>query len=319
MKLRFLWLVAAVVLAGRASATDDTAYLFTYFTQNGEDGLHLAWSRDGYRWEALNGGKSYLTPAVGRQKLMRDPCVTRGPDGTYHLVWTTGWWENNIGHASTEDFLHWSAQQEIPVMADEPAVRNSWAPEIDYDAKRGDYLIFWASDIRGKFPETRAAAGKDLNNRIYCTTTTDFVTFAPTRLFYDPGFSVIDATILPANGRFYLIVKDESLVPPKKHLRIASSDDLMGPYSAPAPPFTPPGLWVEGPTAIKIGDAYLCYFDAYLVKHYGAMRSRDLQTWEDVTDRMTFPNAGTPERLRHGTVIAVPQSLVDQLRAAPGS
>ena len=311
--------VAVIVGAGRACAGDAAAYLFTYFTKNGQDGLHLAWSRDGYHWEALNGGKSYLTPAVGRQKLMRDPCVTRGPDGTYHLVWTTGWWENNIGHASTRDFLHWSAQQEIRVMGDEPAVRNSWAPEIDYDAKRADYLIFWASDIRGKFPETRAAAGKDLNNRIYCTTTTDFVTFAPTRLFYDPGFSVIDATILPANGRFYLIVKDESLVPPKKHLRIASSDDLTGPYSAPTPPFTPPGLWVEGPTAIRIGDEYLCYFDAYMVNYYGAMRSHDLQTWEDVTDRMTFPNAGTPERLRHGTVIAVPMSVIDQLRAASGN
>ena len=315
-------LLLALVLgaAGGLRAADDTGYLFTYFTKNGEDGLHLAWSRDGYHWEALNGGRSCLTPAVGRQRLMRDPCVTRGPDGTFHLVWTTGWWENNIGHASTRDFIHWSTQQEIRVMGDEPAVRNSWAPEIDYDTKRGDFLIFWASDIRGRFPETRAAAGKDLNNRIYCTTTKDFATFAPTRLFYDPGFSVIDATILPAHGRFYLIVKDESLVPPKKHLRIAASDDLEGPYAAPDPPFTPPGLWVEGPTAIRIGDEFLVYFDAYMVKHYGAMRSRDLQTWEDVTAQMRFPNEDTPERMRHGTVIAVPMSLIEQLRAtAPGS
>lgn len=50
-------------------------------------------------------------------------------------------------------------------------------------------------------------------------------------------------------------------------------------------------------------------------KHYGAMRSRDLQTWEDVTDQMSFPNEGTPLRLRHGTVIAVPAELVDRLRA----
>jgi len=311
-----LWVAAALALAGGVYAADDTAYLFTYFTKNGEDGLHLAWSRDGYRWEALNGGKSYLTPAVGKEKLIRDPCVTRGPDGVYHMVWTCGWWENGIGYASTRDFLHWSAQQEIPVMATEPAVRNSWAPEIDYDARRGDYLIFWASEIRGKFPETQAAAGKDLNNRIYCTTTKDFVSFTPTRLFYDPGFSVIDATILPANGRFYLIVKDESLIPPKKHLRIAVSDDIMGPYSEPGPPFTPPGLWAEGPTAIRIGGEYLVYFDAYMKKFYGAMRSHDLQHWEDVTDRMTFPDAGTPERMRHGTVIAVPAALVEQLRAA---
>jgi hypothetical protein len=301
----------------RPAASADTCCLFTSFTKNGEDGLHLSWSRDGYTWEALNGGRSYLAPEIGsKEKLMRDPCVTRGPDGTYHLVWTSGWNENNIGHASTRDFFHWSAEQEIPVMAHEPAVRNSWAPEIIYDAKRQRYLIFWASAIRGKFPETEAATGKDCNNRIYCTTTTDFASFAPTRLFYDPGFTVIDATILPANGRFYLIVKDETLHPPKKHLRIASSDDLEGPYADLSPPFTPAGLWAEGPTAIKIGDEFIVYFDAYMQKHYGAMRSRDLKTWEDVTDKMTLPFENTPLRMRHGTVIAVPAAIVARLREA---
>jgi hypothetical protein len=27
-----------------------TAYLFSYFTRNGEDGVHLAYSRDGVHW-----------------------------------------------------------------------------------------------------------------------------------------------------------------------------------------------------------------------------------------------------------------------------
>ena len=310
--------ISIFVLAGEAgrAASEDSGYLFTSFTKNGEDGLHLSWSRDGYSWEALDGGRSFLAPEIGTGKLMRDPCVTRGPDGTYHLVWTSGWNENNIGHASTRDFLHWSAQQEIPVMAHEPTVRNSWAPEIIFDAKRQRYLIFWASAIRGKFPETEAATGKDYNNRIYCTTTTDFTTFTPTRLFYDPGFNVIDATILPANGRFYLIVKDETRNPPKKHLRIASSGDIEGPYTDLSPPFTPAGLWAEGPTAIKIGNEFLVYFDAYVEKHYGAMRSRDLKSWEEVTGKMTFPFENTSARMRHGTVIAAPAAIIDQLRKA---
>ena len=49
-----------------AAAAQAQAYVFTYFTKNGEDGLHLAWSADGYRWEKLNAGKSYLD-ADGRQ------------------------------------------------------------------------------------------------------------------------------------------------------------------------------------------------------------------------------------------------------------
>lgn len=300
--------------AGReAPAAGSHCYLFTYFVGNGQDGLHLMLSPDGYHWRALGGGRSYLRPEVGREKLIRDPCVVRGPEGVFHMVWTCGWWENGIGYASTRDFIHWSKQREIPVMAAEPGVRNCWAPEIDYDAKRDDYLIFWASTVRGRFPKTAGSSENDLNHRIYCTTTKDFVNYTPTRLFYNPGFSVIDATILPARGRYFLIVKDETRTPPKKYLRIASSDDLEGPYAYLGPTFTPKGLWVEGPTAIRIGNWYLVYFDAYIARHYGAMRSRDLKTWQDVTDRMTFPGAGTPERVRHGTIIELPSQVVTRL------
>ncbi len=238
----------------------------------------------------------------------------RGPDGTFHMVWTSGWTENDIGYASSKDLITWSDEKELPVMAAEPTVRNTWAPEVDYDEKRNEFIIFWASTIPGRFPATAGASEDDYNHRIYCTTTKDFITFTPTRLFYDPGFSVIDATMLHANGRHYLIVKDETRNPPKKHLRIAESDDVEGPFTHLSAPFTPEGLWVEGPTAIKVGDDFIVYCEAYIKKHYVAMRSRDLKTWEEVTDQMTFVNANTPERMKHGTVIAVPAEVAARLR-----
>jgi hypothetical protein len=34
-------------------------YLFAYFKNDGEDGLHLAWSRDGLKWQPLNEDRSY--------------------------------------------------------------------------------------------------------------------------------------------------------------------------------------------------------------------------------------------------------------------
>jgi hypothetical protein len=310
----FAAVLLAVAFQGAAITAEPIAYLFTYFTKNGEDGLHLAFSADGYKWEKLNSGKSYFAPTVGRAKLMRDPCVACGPDGTFHMVWTSGWNENNIGYASTKDFLTWSPQKEIPVMAHEPTVRNAWAPEIHYDNQRGEFIIFWASTIPGRFPKTAGSSESGYDHRMYFTTTKDFVTFAPTKLFYDPGFSVIDATFLHADGRHWLIIKDETVKPPKKYLQIATAETLRGPFGAPSAPFTPKGVWVEGPTAIKIGDDYLVYFDAYRNKHYGAMRSRDLKTWEDVTAKMSFPDEATPLRMRHGTIVAVPQSLVQRLR-----
>lgn len=301
-----------------ASAADSTGYLFTYFTKNGEDGLHLASSRDGYTWEKLNGGASYLRPTVGISKLMRDPCVARGPDGTYHMVWTAGWTENDIGYSSTKDFITWTPARSLAVMAAEPTVRNTWAPEIIWDEKRQHFLIFWASTIPGRFPDPANDAEKGYNHRIYATTTKDFVTFTPTRLYYDPGFNVIDATFLSADGRFYLIVKDETVTPvARKYLQLAEATDLEGPFGKLSAPFTPAGLWTEGPTALKVGDEYLVYFDAYKNKHYGAMRSRDLKTWDDVSNRISFPDEGTAFRVRHGTAIAVPASLIETLKTKP--
>jgi hypothetical protein len=306
--VRWLLLLACAVAPLRAD------YLFTYFTKNGEDGLHLAASADGYKWERLNGGKSYLTPRVGKSKLMRDPCVVRGPDGRFHLVWTSGWNENNIGYASTWDFMTWSAQQEVPVMAHEPTVRNSWAPEIAHDSQRNEFIIFWASTIPGKFTATAGTSEDQYNHRMYFTTTNDFVTFAPTRLYYDPGFSVIDATVLHAHGRYHLIIKDETVKPPRKYLQVAESTDIRGPFGKRSAPFTPAGLWVEGPTVARVGEHFVLYYDAYQTKHYGAMRSRDLKTWEDVTPRLSLPDEGTPVRMRHGTVIEVEADLVAKLR-----
>lgn len=311
--MRFRHFIAILVSCTVAAAAH-ADYLFTYFTGNGEDGLHLAVSTDGYHWDKLNRGHSYLAPTVGRSKLMRDPCVTKGPDGTYHMVWTSGWNENDIGYASTKDFITWSQEKELPVMAQEPTVRNTWAPEVAWDSRRAEFLIFWASTIPGRFPATENSSEHGYNHRIYCTTTKDFTRFSPTRLFFDPGFSVIDATILPANDRYYLIVKDETRTPPKKYLQIAEAADIEGPYGHLSGPFTPSGLWTEGPTAIRIGREYLVYFDAYMQKHYGAMRSTDLVTWDDVTSKMTFPDEGTPSRIRHGTVIEVPSDFAMRLR-----
>ena len=102
----------------------DEKYLFAYFIGNGEDGLHLAASEDGLHWQALNDGNPFLEPLVGKSCLMRDPCVTKGPDGMFHMVWTTSWNGKGIGYASSKDLVHWSVQQNIPVMADEPSTLN---------------------------------------------------------------------------------------------------------------------------------------------------------------------------------------------------
>jgi len=303
--------------AASHSSVGAKAYLFAYFTGNGKDGLHYAASIDGFKWTKLNDGHSYLTPEVGNSKLVRDPCIVRGADGTYHMVWTSGWNENNLGYASSTDLVHWSTQQEVPVMSHEPNSRNVWAPEIVYNDKTEAYVIFWSSTVSGKFLSTEGSSEDKYNHRLYYTTTKDFVKFSPTALFYDPGFSVIDATFLKFNNALHLLVKDETLHPAKKYLLHADAQTYLGAFDTLSKPISPTGVWVEGPTAIQIGDAAIIYYDAYTSSHYGALRSKDLVHWEDVTNELSLPDEGTPLRMRHGTVIEVPLETLIRLGYAP--
>ena len=284
-------------------------YMFSYFMGNGEDGLHLAYSYDGLKWEALNDNKSFLTPKVGEDKLMRDPCIIKGPDGKFHMVWTVSWKEKGIGYASSEDLIHWSEQKSVPVMVHEPTARNCWAPEIFYDDDTKQYLIFWSTTIPGRFPETENTGDEKYNHRMYYTTTRDFETFSPTKLFYDQGFNVIDGTLIKEGGQYVLFLKDETRTPPQKNIRIAISDKLTSDYSKPSQPITG-DYWAEGPTPIKIGDYWIVYFDKYRDGNYGAIRSKDLKNWEDISDKISFP-----EGTRHGTAFKVSMNILAKLKS----
>ena len=222
MKTVLIWLTLCFGTLMTTYA-NGTAYLFSYFINDSKDGLHLAYSYDGLNWTALNGGKSYLTPAVGKDKLMRDPSICQAPDGTFHMVWTSSWTDRIIGYASSRDLVHWSEQRAIPVMMHEPTAHNCWAPELFYDEPSQTYYIFWATTIPGRHKEVATSESeKGLNHRMYYVTTKDFQTFSKTKMFFNPDFSVIDAAIVkdPKNEDLIMVVKNENSNPPEKNLRI---------------------------------------------------------------------------------------------------
>lgn len=296
-RLWFLFVLEAAIPTA-LNAQSGEYFLFSYFKDNGQDGLHLAVSTNGFTWQALNNDSSFLTPTAGKDKLMRDPCITKGNDGLYHMVWTVSWNEKGIGYANSKDLINWSPQQYIPVMEHEANARNCWAPEVFYDDASKQYIIFWATTIPGRFPATEEAGDDQYNHRMYFTTTKDFRTFAPTKLFYDPGFNVIDATIVKDGKRYVMILKDETKTPPQKNLRTAFSNKVTGPYSTPSAPFTE--SWVEGPTLLKVRGAWMLYYDQYTRHRMGGRMSKDLGVWNEITDQLKFPQGA-----RHGTVLKI--------------
>lgn len=307
MMIRILVFILCVSATVQAQSDNDI-YLFSYFKGNGEDGLHLAYSKDGFNWQTLRHDSSFLKPTAGKDKLMRDPCIVQSPDGTFHMVWTVSWNEKGIGYAHSKDLIHWSEQQYIPVMEHEKDARNCWAPEIFYDAASKQFMIYWATTITGRFPESQSTREDSYNHRMYYVTTKDFKTFSKTALLYNQGFNVIDATIQYIDKKYVMFLKDETVEPAQKNIRIATSKYLTKDYTKPGEPITGK-YWAEGPTSIKVNAQWIVYFDKYIDHQMGAVASSDLTNWTDISDKVSFP-----EGVRHGTVFKVSKAVFDKLK-----
>lgn len=306
--MKYIFLPIFLLCASLSGFAQKSAYVFSYFKGNGEDGLHLALSDDGYNWKSLKGDSSFLKPVLSKDKLMRDPAIIKGGDGLYHMVWTVSWTAKGIGYASSKDLINWSEQKYIPVMEHEPEARNSWAPEITYDKKNKQYMIYWATTITGRFPETQIAADAGYNHRMYYVTTKDFVTFSETKLLYDPGFNSIDATIVKDKKRWVMFLKDETREPAQKNLKLAFSNSLTGLYSKASEPITGK-YWAEGPTTLKIGKEWIVYFDKYTLRQYGAIASTDFENWTDISEKISLPKG-----IRHGSILKISKKEAKELR-----
>ena len=285
---------------------NEEVYLFSYFKGHG-DGLHLAWSNDGFHWIPLNHDQPFITPEVGCEKLMRDPFLLLGGDGLFHLVWTSDWHGKAIGYASSANLRNWRKQELLAVMEHEPETRNCWAPEIFYDDVQGEYIIYWASSIPGRFPDGDHSGDDGLNHRMYFVKTRDFRSFTKAQLFFDPGFNVIDASLVKDGNRYVMFMKDETLNPCQKNIRVAVSDKIFGGFESISRPITG-AYWAEGPTAIRIAGQWMVYFDKYKLNQIGAVCSRDLVNWDDISDRLHFPRGA-----QHGSVSKIAVARLEGL------
>jgi hypothetical protein len=301
-------LAGSIFLSLFLDAQTSKVYIFCYFKGNG-DGLHYAYSNDGYSWNAMFNDSIILKPTVSKDKLFRDPCIIKGADGIYHMVWTVSWADKGLGYASSPDLIHWSEQQFIPVMAKEDSAKNTWAPEITYDRKKKNYIVYWATTIAARFPQNDTSAeGRKNNHRIYYVTTKNFKKWSEAKLLFDPGFSVIDATMVPHKKWNLMFLKNETRSPVEKNIRIAVAKKLTGPWLLTGSPITG-NYWAEGPTVLRIGDEWIVYFDKYTEHKYGAVRSRDLNNWDDISDKSSFPKG-----VRHGTVFVVTREEFERMK-----
>lgn len=313
--------------------------LFPYFQSNGETGVFLAVSDDGLHFADANDGKPIFTPPKWNeyepaQNLMRDPSIVYH-DGVFHMVWTSNWRGEIFGYARSKNLRDWSEPKPIRPFArgdeetPESHPNNIWAPEIDYDPVKNDFIITFSSTFaseRNDGDGSEDQHGGD--HRLYFIRTKDFETFTEPAILFDPGVSTIDADLHyddrgtePRDDDRWIMVYKREVGPERggKNIRMAFRDPAWKtPWELIDEPIAGPGSSVrpnelaEGPTLIRddtlTAGQWLLYWDCYANGHYAIARSDDLKTWEDVTDRMTPPRAHPHPR--HGSPFIAPIDAV---------
>ena len=301
MKKLFMYSLVTLVMMFSTSASAKDIYVSTSFHEPANEGLRFIYSYDGINWNPIEG--TFLAPKVGNQKVMRDPSIVKGPDGTFHLVWTSSWrGDKGFGYASSKDLIHWTEERFITVM-DDPTTVNVWAPELFYDDVKRQYMIIWASCIPGKFPD--GLEDHNNNHRLYYTTTKDFKTFSKAKLLIEPGFSSIDATMVKrGNNDYVMVLKDNTRK--QRNIKVAFAKSPYGPWSEASESFT--DMFCEGPSTAYVDGWYYIYYDSYRQKIYGAHRTKDFKTFEDRTGSVKFPVGH-----KHGTVFMASEDIVNNL------
>ncbi|TXS46253.1 hydrolase [Streptomyces sp. uw30] len=306
-------------------------YMFSYFTGEGTaDGeqLYAALSKgnDPLHWRELNDGKPVLTSTLG-EKGLRDPFIIRSPEGDkfYQIatdlrIYGNGDWDaaQRTGSRSimvweSTDLVHWTDQRLVEVSPD--SAGNTWAPEAFYDARRGEYVVFWAS----KLYDNEAHSG-DTYNRMMYATTRDFHTFSEPKVWIDRGYSVIDSTVIQHDGTYFRLSKDErnnsSSTPNSKFIFEEKSDSLLSPsWDAIAEGIGKGAMnAAEGPLVFKSNteDKWYAFLDEFGGRGYIPFETTDLAsgTWT--------PSTGydLPAKPRHGTVLPVTRAEYDRLLRA---
>jgi sucrose-6-phosphate hydrolase SacC (GH32 family) len=297
-----------VKMVERPKQQNDDWFLLTSHVVE-TDGLHLAVSPDGLKWQVVNGDKSVLKPTI--PEVFRDPSIAKDESGAYHLIWTIAWGcgqHKGIGYAFSKDLVNWSEQRIIPVMENEPKTEFIWAPELFWDSGKKEWMIHWSSSVTDKYPETLALFDGHSNPRIYYTTTKDFKTFKPSKLLFNPDCLAIDSYVYRGDDKnYYVFFKADRKEEPKRGILVAKAPAPDGPYAVDPKMIT--GLeegWAEGPCAVKVGEKTRLYYAP--PNDFGAYESTDMKNWTSIRKEMVPPGG-----YRHGTVIRISAEEVKSL------
>ena len=314
---------------------DMAAYLMVFHTDP-THGLHMALSRDGYTFTALNDGRPVIAgDTIALQHGIRDPHIYRGPDGTFYMAMTdlhiyaqregyrdTEWerdgalygWGNNraLVLMRSRDLIHWDrANVRFDTLTPEMAeVGCVWAPETIYDSEEQRLMIYYTM---------RMGNGRNRLYYSYVNDAYDRVETLPQLLYEypDSGISAIDGDITRHDGLYHLFYVAHDGTPGIKH---AVSERATGPDRYRPEWCDNEEAACEAPNVWKrIGeDKWVLMYDIYGINphNFGFVETSDFTSFEPAGrfngGVMKTTNFTSP---KHGAVIPITASEADALEA----
>lgn len=186
--------------AYEAEDKDKAGYLYVHMSSKGEF-TSYSLSRTGQYWtDLLSGSEVFSTKDNTITGGMRDAYVTRLEDGSFMLVGTDmtsrlGWTSNHIMDLMlSPDLVHWTKNVKIDLESSDnlkalggitaDQMTAAWAPQVIYDPVTRHYVVYYSVGFPDRHRIYYQLVDKDLN------------ILTEPRLYFDPGYDIIDADIV---------------------------------------------------------------------------------------------------------------------------
>lgn len=249
-----------------------SGYLLVYFKDK-DQSAYMAISADGYTFTDINSGNPvFIGSELAEQKGVRDPHITRGPDGAFYLAMTdlhifgkragfreTDWqrplekygWGNNraLVLMKSYDLIHWTHSDfrvdlAFPQLGD---IDCSWAPETVYDPIAKKMMVYFTIRYNNKECHMYYAYANDDFTKLETT---------PERITEIGG---IDGDITKVGDKYHMFYVSEAKI---LH---SVSDKINGGYKPENQRIDPEKVNTEAPNVFKrLGtNTYVLMYDVY--------------------------------------------------------
>lgn len=324
-----------------APADNRYGYLYCYMNNSKEITNYALGTREdkGRVFNQLFGGAEVFDTyaLAGIEHGTRDAYIGRGQEPDQYFMVTTDMcnatshvWNNyGINLLRSTDLMHWegvtfdfrkgtsifsdpAATDAVYTPAEYAKIRRVWAPQFIWDPQafngQGGYLIYYSV--------LSSNDGDNHDRIVYSYTDAEFKTLTQPRVFYDPGYSVIDADIVynDCDGLYHMWIKREGAAGTERGIWQLTSPVLVGGTWTHTFHITNEGSEnVEGSSTLRRIDED--DYNIYYMRYSGGSAYKVCESDHEGLNVSGSTNLQGSGRFQHGSVITLTEAEYKMLQA----